>query len=239
MGNGAALGDALAPILDSTGAFSSSENLTGRDALSDVPDFHRRLPHQHPEGKWLFATWHLHGSLPHARYPPPDKLASGAAFVWMDRYLDTARQGPMYLAQESIAAIVVASLRRGAEMNHYDLGAYVVMSNHVHVLLLPKIPPSRLVSRLRERRRERRIVFWDARAKRSGRRSLTTIGFETRKNGSELRLTSKTTLLRRDSSAGPRITVGRAPERAPRRVSALQTRVSAPHSLVLEKVALI
>ncbi len=67
----------------------------------------------------------------------------------MDRYLDTTRQGPMYLAQEFIAAIVVASLRRGAEMNHYDLGAYVVMSNHVHVLLLPKIPPSRLLQSLK------------------------------------------------------------------------------------------
>src|ERR1035438_4453857 len=95
-------------------------------------------PHQHPDGKWLFLTWHLHGSLPHARYPPRDKLSSGAAFVWMDRYLDTTLLGPKYLAQESIAGIVVAALRRGEQLNQYDLGAYVIMSNHVHVLLLPK-----------------------------------------------------------------------------------------------------
>ena len=24
----------------------------------------RRLPHIYVEGKWLFVTWHLHGSLP-------------------------------------------------------------------------------------------------------------------------------------------------------------------------------
>jgi putative transposase len=114
-----------------------------------MPDFQRRLPHQHPEGKWLFVTWHLHGSLPHARYPPRDKLSSGAAFAWMDRFLDTTREGPMYLAQEPMARIVVASLRRGEQLNHYDLGAYVVMSNHVHVLLLPKISPSRLLQSLK------------------------------------------------------------------------------------------
>ena len=26
--------------------------------------FRRHLPHRYPEGKWLFVTWHLHGSLP-------------------------------------------------------------------------------------------------------------------------------------------------------------------------------
>src|SRR6266849_4243219 len=115
-------------------------------------------------------TWHLHGRLPHALYPPPDKLSSGTAFVWMDRYLDTTRHGPMYLAQESLARIVVASLRRGAVLGHYDLGAYVVMSNHVHVLLLPKVSPSRLLQSLKgaTAREANRILgrtgetFWQA-----------------------------------------------------------------------------
>jgi hypothetical protein len=39
----------------------------------------------------------------------------------MDRYLDTTREGPMYLAQESIAGIVVAALRRGDQLNQYEL----------------------------------------------------------------------------------------------------------------------
>jgi hypothetical protein len=70
----------------------------------------RRLPHSYPEGKWLFVTFHLHGCLPHGIYPPPGKMNSGAAFIWMDRYLDTTRSGTMYLAQEPIAQTVVASL---------------------------------------------------------------------------------------------------------------------------------
>src|SRR5258707_6372260 len=135
------------PRRDSSRRFSN-ENLQANNARCPMRDFHRRLPHQHQEGKWLFVTWHLHGGIPHARYPPRDKLSSGAAFVCMDRYLDTTRRGPMYLAQESLAGIVVASLRRGVLLGHYELGAYVVMSNHVHVLLLPRVSPSKLLQSL-------------------------------------------------------------------------------------------
>src|SRR5258708_15555399 len=133
-------------------------------------DSHRRLPHHRPEGKWLFVTWHLHGSLPHALYPPREKLSSGGAFVWMDRYLDTTRLGPMYLLQQSIARVVVACLHRGALLGHYQLGAFVIMSNHVHVLLLPRISPSRLMQSLKgaSAREANRILgrtgetFWQA-----------------------------------------------------------------------------
>ena len=67
----------------------------------------------------------------------------------MDRYLDTTRVDPMYLAQDSIASVVVASLHRGVQLNQYDLEAYVIMSNHVHVLLLPRIARSRLMQSLK------------------------------------------------------------------------------------------
>jgi putative transposase len=88
----------------------------------------------------------------------------------MDRYLDTTRVGPMYLAQDSIAGIVVACLRRGEQLKQYDLGAYVVMANHVHVLLLPRISPSRLMQSLKgaSAREANRILgrtgetFWQA-----------------------------------------------------------------------------
>ena len=114
-----------------------------------MQQYRRRLPHQYPEGKWLFVTWHLHGSLPHAKYPPPHKLSSGAAFVWMDKYLDSTQTGPRYLAQESLARVVVASLRRGVVLGHSELGAYAILANHVHVLLLPKILPARLLQSLK------------------------------------------------------------------------------------------
>ena len=82
-------------------------------------------------------------------YPPPRKPSSGSAFLCLDRYLDSARSGPVYLAQEPIAAIVDASLRRGVLLGQYELGAYAIMANHVHALLLPKVSPSRLLQSLK------------------------------------------------------------------------------------------
>ena len=99
------------------GAFAfGGENLASHSVLSGMQQFRRRLPHHYLPGKWLFVTCHLHGSLPQAQYPPPGTLSSGAAFVWMDRYLDCAHGGPMYLAHESIAHLVVASLKRGVRL---------------------------------------------------------------------------------------------------------------------------
>jgi len=98
----------------------------------------RRLPHVYPDGAWLFVTWHLHGSLPQARYPPADKLSAGKAFVWMDRYLDTTRLGPMFLKLPEVADLIVETLGRGCEKGLYDLRAFVVMANHVHVLIRPR-----------------------------------------------------------------------------------------------------
>ena len=106
----------------------------------------RRLPHIYPEGKALFITWHLYGSLPHDLYPPPDKLNAGQAFVWMDRYLDATRRGPLFLKQEPVAQLVVGSIRHCAEqLRYYDLHAFVMMANHVHLLVLPRVNPSRFL----------------------------------------------------------------------------------------------
>jgi putative transposase len=43
----------------------------------------------------------------------------------------------------------VDSLRRGVTLGHYQLGPFVVMANHVHVLLLPLAPPSQLLKSLK------------------------------------------------------------------------------------------
>ena len=63
-----------------------------------------------------------------------------------------------------------AFLRRGELLGHYDLAAYAVLSNHVHVLLLPKVAPSRLLKALKgsTAREANRILgrtgetFWQA-----------------------------------------------------------------------------
>jgi putative transposase len=105
----------------------------------------RRLPHIFDEGSNLFITWHLAGSMPRERYPPPGKMNSGAAFVWMDRYLDTSREGPLWLVRAEIAKIVEDVLHS----QDCDLHAYAIMPNHVHVLLAPKISPSRLMQSIK------------------------------------------------------------------------------------------
>jgi len=109
----------------------------------------RRLPHIYPEGAALFLTWHLHGSIPASLRPPPGPLSSGQAFVWLDRQLDTLRGGSMVLRQPEIARIVVNSIRKGEELGHYELVAFVVMANHVHLLIWPKIAPERLLKSLK------------------------------------------------------------------------------------------
>ena len=105
----------------------------------------RRLPHVCPEGAPLFVTWHLHGSVPASLLPPARPVTSGEAFLWMDRQLDTSRHGPMFLRQPGIARVVVDSISKGVELGHYELGAYGVMANHVHLLIRPLVAPDRLL----------------------------------------------------------------------------------------------
>jgi REP element-mobilizing transposase RayT len=109
----------------------------------------RRLPHVYPDGASLFVTWSLHGVLPASFSARPGKLSGGQAFVWMDRHLDSARIGPTYLRQPAIAELVMESNRKCEELDHYELYAFVVMANHVHVLIRPHIDPSRLLKSLK------------------------------------------------------------------------------------------
>ena len=109
----------------------------------------RRLPHIYPEGTALFLTWYLHGSMPASLLPPPGSLSAGQAFVWIDRQLDAPRIGPVYLRQTEIAEIVERSIRKGAELGHYELIAYVIMANHVHLLIWPKISPAHLLKSIK------------------------------------------------------------------------------------------
>jgi putative transposase len=58
-------------------------------------------------------------------------------FAAADRYLDQAVLGPMHLKDPGAAKIVEDAILFGAG-ERYDLFAWCVMSNHVHVLLMPK-----------------------------------------------------------------------------------------------------
>lgn len=101
--------------------------------------YERRLPHWDTIGQPLFVTFRLHGSLPGHRVFPPD-TQSGKAFVAMDRLLDRATTGPLYLRQPEIAELVMQCLHDGDRRFHrYQLHAFVVMPNHVHLLVTPRV----------------------------------------------------------------------------------------------------
>jgi REP element-mobilizing transposase RayT len=56
----------------------------------------------------------------------------------MDRLLDEADGGPLYLDQPAVADMVVGALQYNANiLGHYVLHAFVVMPNHVHLLATP------------------------------------------------------------------------------------------------------
>ncbi len=113
-----------------------------------VAFYRRRLPHIYEIGQPVFVTWRLNGSLAPNRSFPANSLTSGQAFAAADRLLAEARSGPFYLRMPAIAQMVIDTVRRGGdEFNQYALHAFVVMPNHVHLLLtlaisLPRITGS-------------------------------------------------------------------------------------------------
>ncbi len=86
--------------------------------------YERHLPHWHPEGAFLFVTWRLEGSLPAHRCQEATDETAGEVFVRLDRQLDRAACGPLWLKDPRVAEVVVEALRRGeAERKLYRLCA--------------------------------------------------------------------------------------------------------------------
>jgi REP element-mobilizing transposase RayT len=112
--------------------------------------YRRRLPHWQPEGVPIFLTWRLHGSMPRdplqgRSQTCPTGVWEGRRFLLFDRRLDAACSGPMFLKNSHVAAAVAETLVTiGREWGLYDLFAWVIMSNHIHVLLQPHQPLRRI-----------------------------------------------------------------------------------------------
>ena len=119
--------------------------------------YRRRLPHWQPPAATIFLTWRLFGSLPQEaldrlaaerrlleKQPirtdetPRDRaLRNGKRlFALADEMLATNAIGPQWLKDERMALLVVDALFHH-DGNLYTLLAFVVMPNHVHVLLTP------------------------------------------------------------------------------------------------------
>jgi putative transposase len=115
-----------------------------------VTFYRRRLPHLYNADQPVFLTWRLHDSLPANRSFPSRTLTSGHAFAALDRLLDEARSGPTYLRQPAIADLVVEAIYHNATiLGRYTLHAFVVMPNHVHMLVSPHVPVPELTKTLK------------------------------------------------------------------------------------------
>ena len=109
-----------------------------------MQEYRRRLPHIHPQDSYLFLTWRLWGSLPAKVDAHPSAYpTSGHSFVAQDRVLDRDATGPLWLKHSAIANLVAEAILLGETGRHfYELHAWVVMPNHVHILILPRVPVS-------------------------------------------------------------------------------------------------
>src|ERR1039458_8792272 len=106
---------------------------------------HCHLPHWKKVGAPCFLTWRLAGSLPVQRIAVL-WTTEGAKFLAFDRVLDARVTGPQWLIRPGVAGAVVDVLFTGQDKGFYELGSWVVMPNHVHVLLFPMVDLSRVVS---------------------------------------------------------------------------------------------
>ena len=130
--------------------------------------YRRRLPHIHETGQTMFVTFRLAGCLPESRVFGKEVMGSGRSFVCMDRLLDDWDGGPVYLKIGEVAGVVEDGILRGAEAD-YHLHAWVIMPNHVHLLMTTREELTGALRRLKGRtaRGANRVLgmrgaFWQA-----------------------------------------------------------------------------
>ncbi len=133
------------------------------DKLAEMKTYYyRHRPHYQPPGATMFITFRLKGSLPEFKikeirfkydqikqllwnfYENPhwseliqNYYAEQKKLIELyDRYLHEAKSGPHYLKNNDVAEIVCQTMKYW-HGKKYDLIAYCIMSNHVHVVLKP------------------------------------------------------------------------------------------------------
>jgi putative transposase len=111
--------------------------------------YKRRLPHWQMPGQSIFITWRLFGSLPPQIRPPKNHVSSGKTFVSFDRALDQAEIGPLWLKEPQIAKCVLSSLHASAQQGLFSMSAFVLMANHIHLLLEPQSPIAKITQQIK------------------------------------------------------------------------------------------
>ncbi len=101
--------------------------------------YRRNLPHWYPPNVSIFITWRLHGSLPTSFEQDIERGALSTdreKFRRSEALLDKATEGPLWLVNRDPAKELCEIIEAGEfALNLYKLHAYVVMANHVHVLV--------------------------------------------------------------------------------------------------------
>src|SRR5271165_3158505 len=68
----------------------------------------------------------------------------------MDRILDRGSSGPLFLQRPEIARLVDDAIHEGEiRLDRYRLHAFVVMPNHVHILVTPRVVATRWLGPLK------------------------------------------------------------------------------------------
>jgi putative transposase len=114
--------------------------------------YERRLPHWQPEGRALFLTFRLYGSLPASVAIVKPNATAGERFAALDHQFDTSTLGPLWLNRCDIAQSVVDEMHScESGLKLYEMAAYVLMGNHVHLLIYPKVELATLTHILKGR----------------------------------------------------------------------------------------
>ena len=111
------------------------------DARKDFKSTHRLLPHWHQSGATYFVTFRLADSQPaevRERFKELKQLNDSEVFAWMEHDVD-AGSGDCTIGNPVPAEKVTSALLH-FDQQRYVLGAFVVMPNHVHVLVQPIRP---------------------------------------------------------------------------------------------------
>lgn len=116
--------------------------------------YERNLPHWQPPGKDLFVTWRLSGSLPVTvveAVRAMGELPEGKRFAEFEKHLDSGNFGPTWLSKGKVATLVVEALKDADSLRMCKIHAYVVMPNHVHVLLEPGVELAKITKLVKGR----------------------------------------------------------------------------------------
>jgi REP element-mobilizing transposase RayT len=133
----------------------TDDDLAFFDPYAEVEVHTRNLPHWRQTDVWYFVTFRLADSLPegvteqitadrerwrknhHARQLTPDELREYHR-LFTQRVEDLLHNGygACWLKDPKIAALVEAALHH-FNHQHYELGEYKIMPNHVHLLVKP------------------------------------------------------------------------------------------------------